>query len=542
VVALWLTGQSINLMTLGGLALAVGILVDEATVAVENIHVQMERTDSVALAVWRGIDETAVPRLLAMLCILAVFIPSFLMEGAARALFVPLALAVGFAMIASYILSSTFVPVLSVWLLKGKHGTRATPGFARGVRPALWVVTTRPLGIVPVYLARLAALLRRFRNSAPRSSRRWTPGSSSSGSRPRPARASSRPRRSRRRRCGSSARRCGRWAGRSTSRSATSASCHPLPDQHRLPVDGRAGGVGHPGRAEAGPGRVEELKARLREKLPATCPRGRPRSGSARACRPTSPTAGRRDPPVVRAGRHRQRGDELRLADADRGEVSGDDLAKAINAAGKPPPGVNVDVRGQVTPMQELFSDLGKGLVAAVIVILLLLTAYFQSLRLAVIAVTSIPAVLCGVAAALLLTGSTLNLQSYMGSIMAVGVAVANSILLVTFAERARKSGLSSMDAAIAGVRGRVRPILMTSAAMIAGMMPMAIGLGEGGDQTAPLGRAVIGGLLASTAATLIILPSAFAWLMAWGGRRPLSLDPYDSTSDHFVPANEATT
>ena len=131
-VALWLAGETINLMTLGGLALAVGILVDESTVAVENVHVQMERTPSVALAAWRGVTETAVPRLLAMLCILAVFIPAFVMEGAARGLFLPLALAVGFSMIASYILSSTFVPVLCVWLLRNKHhgpGDSPAPGF-----------------------------------------------------------------------------------------------------------------------------------------------------------------------------------------------------------------------------------------------------------------------------------------------------------------------------------------------------------------------------------------------------------------------------
>ena len=110
--ALWASGQTLNLMTLGGLALAVGILVDEATVEVENIHTQLLKYDSVARAVRQGNLETAVPRLLAMLCILAVFIPSFFMEGAARELFVPLSLAVGYAMIASYLLSSTFVPVL----------------------------------------------------------------------------------------------------------------------------------------------------------------------------------------------------------------------------------------------------------------------------------------------------------------------------------------------------------------------------------------------------------------------------------------------
>src|SRR6516162_6549917 len=108
-------------MTLGGLALAVGILVDEATVEVENIHTQMDKTHSIATAVRRGNAETAVPRLLAMLCILAVFVPSFFMEGAAQSLFVPLSLAVGFSMVTSYLLSSTFVPVLSTWLLRHHH-------------------------------------------------------------------------------------------------------------------------------------------------------------------------------------------------------------------------------------------------------------------------------------------------------------------------------------------------------------------------------------------------------------------------------------
>src|SRR3954465_372451 len=127
-VGLWLTGQTINIMTLGGLALAIGILVDESTVEIENIHAKLDHTDSVALAVRQGNMDTAVPRLLAMLCILAVFIPSFFMQGAAQALFVPLSLAVGFAMISSYLLSSTFVPVLSAWLLKhrpeGRSGRR----------------------------------------------------------------------------------------------------------------------------------------------------------------------------------------------------------------------------------------------------------------------------------------------------------------------------------------------------------------------------------------------------------------------------------
>ncbi len=124
VLALWLTGQTINLMTLGGLALAIGILVDEATVAIENIHAHLQRGQPLARAVLDGSAETSVPRLLAMLCILAVFVSSFFMQGAARSLFVPLSLSVGFAMLASYLLSSTFVPVLCIWLLKQKHGGR----------------------------------------------------------------------------------------------------------------------------------------------------------------------------------------------------------------------------------------------------------------------------------------------------------------------------------------------------------------------------------------------------------------------------------
>jgi multidrug efflux pump subunit AcrB len=225
------------------------------------------------------------------------------------------------------------------------------------------------------------------------------------------------------------------------------------------------------------------------------------------------------------------------------GNIQGDDLgdvarqvAKAIEAAGKPPGGVQVDVRGQVAPLNELFRGLGFGLAVAVVVIGLLLMAYFQSARLALVAVAPVPAVLAGVAVMLLATGTTLNLQSFMGAIMAVGVATANAILLVTFAERARVGGMSARDAAVEGARTRVRPILMTSCAMIAGMVPMALGIGEGGDQTAPLGRAVIGGLAAATATTLFVLPAVFALVMGGAGRASASLDPFDPASPHFVP------
>jgi multidrug efflux pump subunit AcrB len=170
------------------------------------------------------------------------------------------------------------------------------------------------------------------------------------------------------------------------------------------------------------------------------------------------------------------------------------------------------------------------------VVIFLLLTAYFQSPRLALVSVAPVPAVLAGVVLALLLTGATFNLQSFMGAIMAVGVATANAILLVTFADRARMGGMTAREAATAAARSRVRPILMTSAAMIAGMVPLALGLGEGGDQVAPLGRAVIGGLAAGTLTTLLVLPAVFALVMGRGEARSASLDPFDPDSRHFVP------
>jgi multidrug efflux pump subunit AcrB len=221
--------------------------------------------------------------------------------------------------------------------------------------------------------------------------------------------------------------------------------------------------------------------------------------------------------------------------------ISGEDLGRAavrvqqaIKDAGKPPERVNVTVRGQVQPMLEMFGGLRLGLLTAVGVILLLLAANFQSFRLSLAVGLTIPAVIAGVAMALWLTRTTLNIQSFMGAIMAIGVAVANAILLVTFVERSRIEGRQPWDAAIEGAGSRLRPILMTSFAMIAGMIPMALGLGEGGEQTAPLGRAVIGGLIGATCATLVVLPAIFAMLQSRHARLSASLDPDDPESSYF--------
>jgi multidrug efflux pump subunit AcrB len=221
--------------------------------------------------------------------------------------------------------------------------------------------------------------------------------------------------------------------------------------------------------------------------------------------------------------------------------VAGEDLgtaAREVDAAlaraGNPPGGVTVSVRGQIAPMQQTLDGLRFGLGLAVIAILLLLAAYFQSLRIAFIVILTIPAVLAGVVLALLITGTTLNVQSFMGAIMAIGVAVANAILLATFAEQHRREGADASTAAVTGATSRLRPILMTTFAMIAGMLPVAFGA----EQLAPLGRAVIGGLLASTVATLLVLPSIFALVQARAGANSPSVDPDDPASNHFAGAD----
>jgi multidrug efflux pump subunit AcrB len=194
-----------------------------------------------------------------------------------------------------------------------------------------------------------------------------------------------------------------------------------------------------------------------------------------------------------------------------------------VLADNPPPTGVKVALRGQVQPMKELQTGLRMGLLTAVVVIFLLLIANFQSVRLAFAVVSTVPAVLLGVVLALWITQTTLNIQSFMGAIMAVAVAVANAILLVTFASRAHHGGLARNDAAVHGATSRLRPILLTSFAMIASMIPMALAK----SQTSPLAIATIGGLALATVATLFLLPAAFALFARKVAVSP-SLDPDD--------------
>jgi multidrug efflux pump subunit AcrB len=751
-IGLWLCDQTINLMTLGGLALAVGILVDEATVEVENIHTQMSKTGSIARAVRLGNAETAVPRLLAMLCILAVFLPSFFMQGAARALFVPLSLAVGFSMVTSYFLSSTFVPVLSVWLLRHHHpaaeGEQRRGKLARlrdtydGTLRAF--VDLRWL-LVPTYIAAAGIVI-------------WLAGGQL-GQEIFPKVDA------------------GQFQLRLRAPTGTRIERTEEIAQHALTIikdkvgaDKVAISLGYVGvvpssypingiyqwmsgpeeavlRVQLQPGRgirTEDLKEQLRDELPKRLEEWlRPKwfaegfttdqidervRGLKLSFEPAdivntvmsfgSPTpievmvsgpnfadnrahamlikkelekisslrdlhiaqpldyptvevkvdrelAGRagvtaedvsrslvaatsssrfvvpnywRDPktgigyqvqvelPIERMNSPKEVGlvpirhavlapvsggeyakanggmtllqnvaqihDGVMPGEYDRynmrrvvsmtANIHGEDLGrvaaqiaravKTVNASlwtsqkdsegkrswqngisgevvvqderpSKAPRGIDVDVRGQVEPMQQMFGALagGKfyegltaGLGLAVLAIFLLLAAYFQSFRLALVAVSTAPAVVGGVALGLLITGTTLNIQSFMGAIMAVGVATANAILLVTFAERARREGASAVDAGRDGAKHRLRPILMTSFAMIAGMIPMALALGEGGQQVAPLARAVIGGLVAATLTTLLVLPCVFAIVQSRSSTKSVSLDPDDVESPYF--------
>ncbi len=712
VVALWLGDQTLNLMTLSGLALSIGILVDEATVEVENIHTQYEHTPNIARAVRLGNAQTAVPRLLAMLCVLAVFLPTFFMQGAAREMFVPLSLAVGFSMVTSYFLSSTFVPVLSVWLLRHHHppAEEQAPGWfslarlriiyaaaMHRVMPLRWV-------LVPSYLVLVGLVI-------------WLVGSQvgreifptvDTGQFQLRLRAADGTRIER------------------TEQIAIEAldliKQEVGPDNVELSI-GYIGLIGssYPintiflwmrGPEEAvlrvalkpGSGvRVEELKHRLREKLPQRLgawldeqlrAEGLPSElvsqrvqGLRFSFEPAdvvnevmsfgSPTpievavsgpdfadtrayaekvkeqlaripslrdlqfAQSLDYPTVevRVDRELAGKSHLTVADVSKslveatsssrfvvpmfwadpatgigyfvqvqvppykmnsaaavgmvsikgradqqllvrdvaqiregkqpGEydrynmrrlvsmtanIEGENLGRVIGrlhralaAAGTPPRGAEVDVRGQAVPMEQLFGALGGGrllegltigLAMSVVVIFLLLTAYFQSVRLALASLASVPAVIAGAAVLLWATGTTLNIQSFVGLIMAIGVATANAILLTHFAETFRREGHAAGVAAVEAAQRRLRPLIMTSFAMIAGMMPMALGIGEGGEQTAPLGRAVVGGLIASMTAKLFVLPSVFAVVMGRSSVASASLDPDDPASTYHDDAN----
>ncbi|MGZ4056138.1 MAG: efflux RND transporter permease subunit, partial [Bacteroidia bacterium] len=202
------------------------------------------------------------------------------------------------------------------------------------------------------------------------------------------------------------------------------------------------------------------------------------------------------------------------------------DVEKTLASLGVLPKGVVAEVKGMSDLLKDTFSSLQNGLMFAIIVIFLLLAANYESFKISLAVLVTIPAVILGALLMLLLTGDTLNLQSYMGMIMCTGVSVANAILIVTNAENLRLDLHDAEKASVMAAGIRLRPILMTSFAMIAGMIPMAAGIGEAGEQSAPLGRAVIGGLVASMFAALFILPQTFAWAQSKSSFKSKSLLP----------------
>jgi multidrug efflux pump subunit AcrB len=201
------------------------------------------------------------------------------------------------------------------------------------------------------------------------------------------------------------------------------------------------------------------------------------------------------------------------VQDSDLGSVASQVNKLVKEFTPKLSPGSTIAVRGQVQSMNEAFSRLGLGLVCAAMLVYLLMVVNFQSWKDPFIIITALPGAFVGVVVALFLTQSTFNVPSLMGAIMSIGVATANSILLVTFAKERLDSGDTPFQAAIAAGSSRLRPIVMTACAMVIGMLPMALGFGEGGEQNAPLARALVGGLTMATVATLFFVPVMFTVL-----------------------------
>jgi multidrug efflux pump subunit AcrB len=672
VILLWGTGQTINIMTLGGLALAVGVLVDEATVEIENIHTQMLPGVSRARAVLEACRRTAMARLLSMFCVLAVFVPSFFMVGAGRQLFVPLSLAVAFSMIASYLLSSSLVPVFSTWIMREAHRGEEHEGLFGRLRsfyerylsavlrfrwPLVLVYLAAAFGALYILVPRIGtelfpeanAPLLRVRLRAPAGTRieeterivlhalstiRKATGENNvvitsdfmgiipssypvdlihlftSGPQEAIIQVAVEPDTPR---------------GEALREKIRAGLHRELPD---CQVSFEAGDIvsqvmsfGSPTPIEVavqGPSLADDysygqkLKTELAKlsflrdlqfaqennypTLDININRERagqfgltmadvvksvvPATSSSRFTEPNywrDPNSGNAFQIQVELPQNRMQGldavGNIPVMPDGRAEPQLDNIAamklgtmpglierfngqhivsltanihditlgqaapllnRALSAAGAPPRGAKIVMKGQIPPLEQTISGLRTGLLLAVVVIFLLLSANFQSFRLALAVVLTVPAVLCGVIGMLLLTGTTLNIQSFMGAIMAIGIAVANSILLLTFAERFRHENRPVMEAAREGAASRLRAILMTAAAMIFGMIPMAIGFGESGSQSAPLGRAVIGGLIVSTFATLTILPSIYAVLQGRAATTSPSLNPMDPASRYY--------
>jgi len=672
VVALWLTGQTINIMTLGGLALAVGILVDEGVVEIENIDSTLQREPNLtpARGVLQATQKTVTARFLSMLSVVAVFVPSFLMSGVAQNLFVPLSLAVAFAMIASFLLSSSLLPVLFLWIHRQvERGHKVLVagrwdfdrvrdrwgGFLQRMSGSRWLLIGAYAVGVALIISGLGPLLGqelfpnigttqfRLRFDAPTGTRPeeteqlvggmldeirhaagadnvlitlgyvGTQGASypintvflwTSGPHEAVINVALRPEahidvlaleERLRNTLGPKFPDCTFSFEPGDLVSQIMNFGAPTPVELAVTGPDLAASRVFADRLRNELGKIADLRD-LKYEIPLDYPSvdvkmnrelagqlgvtanqiARSLSEATYSSRFTSPNYWadprtgigyqvqvqypqpritslqdvRNIPVMPGNAQHPLLGDVAKVDDGtivgeyDRrngfgmltlsANVATQDLGGiskridvAIQRAGAPPRGTTVQVRGQIAPMHDTLRNLGIGLSLAVLVIFLLLAANYESLRLAFVVLTTAPATICGVILMLLITRTTLNIESYMGAIMAIGVGTANAILLVTFADQHRRGGASSIESGIEGVKERMRPILMTSAAMIAGTIPMALAT----EVTAPLGRAVIGGLIAATAANLTVLPFVFGVVQRRAGTASPSLDPDDPGS-----------
>lgn len=700
VLFLKLFGQTINLMSLSGLALAIGILVDESTVTIENIHQHLDMGKPKALAIWEACKEIALPKLLILLCILAVFAPAFIMTGIPGALFLPLAMAIGFSMIMSFMLSQTFVPVMANWLMKtdghGKHAVENNHGTAEekaafaeredynkdgklsrfekfrigfmrmidrmmpqrkfvaiayligitalavlmlnvigqdvfprvnssqfqlrmrapdGTRiertevKALAVlkemenmVGKEHIGISSVYVGNHPSLFsvspiylfmagpheavfqialkdfhtdmdtfkdelrKRIKKNVPDVTVSFEPIELtdkvlSQGS-PTPIEI---------RIAGKDKKRNEEYANKIMAQLRTKDYFRDIQiaqpihypslnidiDRTRaaqLGVD--MNDISRSLIASTSSSRYTEKntwideKAGLSYNVQVQVPLDKMMTENDIGEIPLLKNSTRpvlSDVATITPSETRGQNDNLgampyisitaNIAHTDLGTAT-KDVQAIIKGLGELPRGLFIEPIGLSKVLTETMKSLESGLLIAVVVIFLMLAANFQSFRVSLVILTTVPAVVLGALLLLLATGSTLNLQSYMGIIMSVGVSIANAVLLVTNAEQLRKVNGNALQSAREAASLRLRPIIMTSVAMIAGMLPMAIGHGESGEQVSPLGRAVIGGLVFSTFAVLIILPLIFAWAQGKATTQSVSLDPEDKESKFYVPTS----
>lgn len=675
VVFLNLLGQTINIMTLGGLALSVGILVDESTVVIENIHRHLEMGKPKARAITDACKEIVFPTLLILLSILAVFVPSFFMTGVPKAMFVPLALAVGLSMIASYVLSLTFVPILSGWFLKSNlyvTNEGKTSRFENfRIKLLSWVnglLKKRKL-IVASYLVVIFGALAlvylsigkeifpqvnagqfRLRLCAPTGTRierteeitkdvlniinreagkdnvaitsafvgtqppsypintiyLWTSG-------PQEAVMLVKLKQSAGISLNTLKEKLRKDFASELPKVSFSFEPGDLVDQvmslgANTPIDVMVLGKNiQQSRAFADKIKGNLLKIPFLRDVQYGAPLDYPTlqidydrqrlgqmgltvndaskamvaaTSSSRFTTPNywldrqtgvayqvqvelpeyqmNSVGALENVPVKSTGDgdiylrdlaslenttsvgeydryNMQRFVDI-TANLQRKDLGSalKDVNKAIKNAGETPKGLKVLVRGQAELFNDTFTELQRGLLLAIIVIFLMLSANFQSYKISLATISTLPAVVTGSMLPLFITGKTLNIESFMGMIMAIGVAISNSILYITYAEHLlkenREVGLSAKEA----LKYRLRPILMTSIAMIAGMIPMAAGLGEGGDQTSPLGLAVIGGLIFSILTTLILLPLIYTSIRKTMKVVNVSLDPDDPESIYY--------